>query len=468
MTFKATLVRSVALGSVLAVALGATAQAKPVKKHHHHHAAAAAANPNAELLAEVQALRSEVRDLHGRLDAQAQTTQQAQSQAEAAQAQAAAAQQQVQVATADIKRIPAEVKQEVAAAAPKPVSGWWSNTSVNGRMYFNLSNIDQKTNTGVPATTGKVPPSGTGFDIKRFYVGIDHKFNDIYSANLTMDMQYSSAIGATEFYIKKAYLQAAYSPALTVRLGSTDLPWIPFVEDVYGYRYVEQTLTDRTKFGTSADWGAHVLGKVALADKMSLGYQVSLVNGAGYKTPGMPGSGAQGRTKTMDLEGRVNLNVDKFVFALGGYDGKLGKNPTVAPPGVPPVLHTAERFNALAAYVDPKFRVGVEYFTAKDWGVTTVDKADGYSGWASFNFAPNMSIFGRYDYEKPNKTTAPTKKDGYWNLGLSYSPAKIVDLSLVYKRDKVDNGSLSTGNGTIGGAVGGTYDEIGLFGQFRW
>src|SRR3569833_776814 len=148
-------------------------------------------------------------------------------------------------------------------------------------MYFNLSNINQKTDTGVPASSGKVPPSGTGFDIKRFYVGIDHKFNDIYSANLTMDMQYSSAISSTEFYIKKAYLQAAYSPALTVRLGSTDMPWIPFVEDVYGYRYVEQTLTDRTKFGTSADWGAHVLGKVALADKLSLGYQVSLVNAAG-------------------------------------------------------------------------------------------------------------------------------------------------------------------------------------------
>src|SRR3569832_2595482 len=375
MTFKATLVRSAALGTLFAVAIGAAAQAKPVKKHHHHAAAAAAANPNAELLAEVQALRSEVRDLHGRLDAQAQTTLQAQ--ADAAQAQAAQAQQQIQVATSEIKRIPVEEKQEVAAATPKPVSGWWSNTSVIGRMYFNLSNINQKTDTGAPATSGKVPPSGTGFDIKRFYVGIDHKFNDIYSVNLTMDMQYSSAIGSTEFYIKKAYLQAAYSPTLTVRLGSTDMPWIPFVEDVYGYRYVEQTLTDRTKFGTSADWGAHVLGKVALADKMSLGYQVSLVNGAGYKTPGMPGSGAQGRTKTMDLEGRVNLNVDKFVFAIGGYDGKLGKNPTVAPPGVPPVLHTAARFNALAAYVDPTFRVGVEYINATDWGVTTVDKADG-------------------------------------------------------------------------------------------
>src|SRR3569833_3067309 len=111
-------------------------------------------------------------------------------------------------------------------------------------MYFNLSNINQKTATGVPASSGKVPPSGTGFDIKRYYVGIDHKFNDIYSANLTMDMQYSSAISSTEFYIKKAYLQAAYSPALTVRLDSTDMPWIPIVENVNDNHNDKQTLTD--------------------------------------------------------------------------------------------------------------------------------------------------------------------------------------------------------------------------------
>ena len=32
------------------------------------------------------------------------------------------------------------------------------------------------------------------------------------------------------------------------------------MEGVYGYRYVENTLVDRIKFGNSADWGVHVLG----------------------------------------------------------------------------------------------------------------------------------------------------------------------------------------------------------------
>ncbi len=51
---------------------------------------------------------------------------------------------------------------------------------------------------------------------------------------------------------------------------------------------------------------------------------------------------------------------------------------------------------------------------------------------------------------------------------MTYSPAKIVDLSLVYKRDQVDDGTFATSNGTIGGVDKGTYDEVGLFGQFRF
>ena len=120
----------------------------------------------------------------------------------------------------------------------------------------------------------------------------------------------------------------------------------------------------------------------------------------------------------------------------------------------------------------------MEYFSTNDWtAVTSVaaDKSNGYSVFGSYQFMPEWGVFGRYDNVKPNKLTASAKKDNYFNVGISYSPAKIVDLSLLYKRDKVDNGTFSTSNGTIGNSatiVGakndGTYDEFGLFGQFRF
>lgn len=205
---------------------------------------------------------------------------------------------------------------------------------------------------------------------------------------------------STELYIKKAYLQAKVSDVLVIRLGSTDLPWAPFAEDIYGYRYVENTL------------------------------------------------------------------IDHVTLAIGGYTGKLGKETQGAT-----TFHTANHFNALAAYTTKQYRFGVKYFSAENWNnVTTAasDSADGYSVFGSYAFNDKLGAFARYDWVKPNKDTAPAKKDNYFNVGLTYSPAKIVDLSLVYKRDQVERGLLAASNGTIGGVNKGTYDEVGLFGQFRF
>lgn len=443
---KLSLLTSAAVGVALAAGVAAPVQAKPARKH------AAAESAQA---AELRALKAQVQALTERLNAQEAAQAQTQSQAQQAQAQAQAATAQVEQVqtqtTAQIQAIPTQVKTEIAAAAPKPRKVWSDDTVISGRMYYDLSNVSQKSN-GVKTT-----PSGTGFDIKRFYVGVDHRFNDVFSANVTTDFQYSSAISATELYIKKAYLQARVSDALVVRLGSADLPWVPFAEDVYGYRYVENTLTDRTKFGSSADWGVHALGKFA-DGKVS--YAVSIVDGAGYKAPL--------RSKGMDIEGRLSVTpIDHLTLAVGGYSGKLGKDTQ----GAVNVYHTANRFNALAAYTTARYRVGVEYFSAEDWNnVTTTgsDKSKGYSLFGSFGFTDKISAFGRYDWVKPNEDTADDKKDNYYNIGLTYSPAKIVDFSLVYKHDSVENGTLSTSNGVIGGSDKGTYDEIGLFGQFRF
>lgn len=430
-------------GAAFSLLALAAAPADAAAKHHAPRGPRAADVQSAE----IKALKDQVQALTDRLNAQEAV--QKDTQAQAAQAQATAQEAKAAQASAadDIENIPSQVNLAVAAI-PKAKKTWAEDTVVSGRMYYDLTHVEVKSN------GANVAPTGTGFDIKRFYVGIDHKFNDVFSANITTDFQYSSAISATEVYLKKAYLQAKINDALVIRLGSTDLPWVPYAEEIYGYRYVENTLIDRDKFGTSADWGVHASGKLGPI----VSYAVSVIDGAGYKAPL--------RSKGMDVEGRVSAKIDNINLAIGGYEGKLGKDNQ----GVP-TFHTASRFNALAAYVDPKYRVGVEYFAAKNWNnVTTVasDSSDGYSVFGSYSFTDKIGAFGRYDWVKPTKDTAPAKKDEYFNLGVSYSPAKIVDLSLVYKRDAVENGTLATSNGTIGGSRKGTYDELGLFGQLRW
>jgi len=323
------------------------------------------------------------------------------------------------------------------------------NTKLGGKAYIDLTNIDY-TSDGTKST-----PSGTGADLKRFYVSIDHKFDDMWSANVTTDVTYDSAVKATQVYIKKAYVQAKFSDAFILRAGSADLPWVPFEEDMYGYRWVENIQIDHLKFGTSADWGLHAKGTFGgMVD-----YAASVVNGNGYKNPT--------RAKSMDVEGRLSAEPIKgLTVAVGFYNGKLGKETETTS-----ALHTAQRVDALVGYVSKQFRLGASYFDAKNWGQVlsaSTDKADGFSVWGSFNFNDKMSVFTRYDDANPSKTLNPAMKAKYFNIGLGYAPRKNVDLALVYKEDKVENGTWGTSNGTIGGLSEGKYREIGIWTQVKF
>jgi hypothetical protein len=347
--------------------------------------------------------------------------------------------------------------EEQSAATMAASQGWWTGTKISGRAYIDFSDIEHKSN-GI-----KQPDSGANFDLKRFYISVDHDFDSIWSADITTDVTYDGATKASQIYIKKAYLQAKVAGDMLVfRLGSADLPWVPFMEDLYGYRYIENTLIDRTKFGTSADWGAHFLGKLAGG---LINYQVSVINGAGYKV--IPVGGGANRSNSIDVEGRINLNYDGFVVGVGGYSGKLGKDVE----GAVPTHHTANRFDAVAAYSAGDIRAGVEYFNTNNWNSvtsTTPDSAEGWGGFASYKFMPDFAVFGRYDYVTPNHKTNGSLHGNYYNFGVTWSPAKIVDLSLVYKHDQASNGTIATSNGSIGGAAGGAYSEVGIFTQLRW
>lgn len=435
-----------------------------------------AGRPGRATAAEVEELRAQLEALTARLDAQQAALNEALRQLSAAKAQADAAVTQVQAAQAEV---PKQVETALAARKESKPE-WYDRTRISGRMFFNLSSIDQDVNGVEPVGEPNGVTNGFGFNVKRFYLGVDHRFDDVFAANLTMDA--SNVVGRTSnggfnafsapadaqlvgrgFYIKKAYLEAKLSPAFVVRAGAADMPWVPFVDNVYGFRHIENVLIDRIGYGTSADWGVHVSGQFAegLVD-----YQVSAVNGSGYRNVRV--------TEAIDVEGRVALNYEGFVAGLGGYVGKLG-----AKGGSTTTYNSARRVNALVAYKGDRFTAGGEYYYTENWGAAFIttpqeDKGDGYSLFASFAATPRLSVFGRYDWAKPRDDTAPALEEEYFNVGVQFTPylstvlKENVDLALVYKRDVVEGGTLSTSNGTIGGSTRGTYDELGLFGQFRF
>jgi hypothetical protein len=397
------------------------------------------------------------------------------------------------------------------SAAPAMAVDVGSDTHVGGLAFFDMSDISlqNEDKKGVKVDT---PPNGFGFDIKRFYLIVDHTFNDVWSANLTTDAQYSTATttqvvtpppagggstgtgtalsgqntsgGVTEVMIKKLYLQGKFDPLFIVRAGSADMPWDPFVESLYGYRYVEKTTTDRLGFSNTTDWGVNASG--AYGEQQIFSYSASAVNGGGYKNPT--------RTKYVDFEGRLAVKpIEWLTAAVGYYYGHLGQ---VNATNQDFPTNTASRVDAVLGVVFRGLRVGGEYFEAKNYktvkdlatsayGTSSIvtssgkppvsDKADGFSAWASYAFSEQWSVFGRYDDAKLSKDVAADLKDTYYNVGVAYKPIKQLDFALVYKNEKVKNGSASISSGNANGSVliggataagSGTYEEVGIFA--RW
>ena len=362
------------------------------------------------------------------------------------------------------------VAMAVSTALASPLAAHADNpgdTTIGGVMYADLTSVSTKQD----ASTGNTDkdPNGFGLDVKRFYFIVNHTFDDVWSTNLTTDFNYpklsvsgTDSTGATvnssgnapetQIFIKKAYVQGKFDPMAVLRIGSSDMPWIPFVEGVYGYRFVENTVTDRFGYANSADWGVNLNG-----GNSSVNYSVSVVNGGGYKNPN--------RSKGMDEEGRVAFTPmdGNLIIAGGFYTGKRGKDTEAAP-----AVNTASRTDLLAAWKASGLTVGVEWFSADKWndvtntGATT--KSDGTSFFASYDFpGTDYSVFGRYDNVKPLKDTDSSQKDQYYNVGFAWTSGKNITWALAYKSDKLTD-NLKLGNTTDSLKT----DEFGLWAQVKF
>ncbi|HTK72863.1 MAG TPA: hypothetical protein VL331_10250, partial [Croceibacterium sp.] len=80
----------------------------------------------------------------------------------------------------------AETPAPPATPAKSNVPDWVRSTTISGKAFANFSSIDHKSD-GVD-----LGDNGTQAELKRFYFGVDHKFDDTFSANLTTDFRYNA------------------------------------------------------------------------------------------------------------------------------------------------------------------------------------------------------------------------------------------------------------------------------------
>jgi hypothetical protein len=398
--------------------------------------------------------------------------------------------------------LPIALDSATAAAAGIDVG---ANTTVGGELFADFSHI-QLQNENAAGQRVDTAPDGTGFDVKRFYLIVDHRFNDVWSADLTTDAQFSTAStttvttptgtttaltnqntsgGVTEVFIKKLYLEGAFNKLFVLRIGSYNSPWTQFAESVYGYRYIDKTTTDRLGIANTADWGINASG---VYGENLVNYSFSVVNGGGYKNPT--------RTKDVDFEGRVGVNpISWLTVGAGFYSGHLGQI-TAANENFP--KNTATRADLLAGINIIGIHFGGEWYQAKNYktvntaaasvyGTSAVvntattgptdDKAVGFSSWLSYDFNSQWQAFARYDNAKLSADVNPKLRDEYFNLGAVYKPIKPLDVAVVYKNEKVEHGSNTVsgadanGSYTIGGANStryGRFSEYGLYVHYKF
>ncbi len=331
-------------------------------------------------------------------------------------------------------------------------------TTLIGLVYFDVADVSNtQYDSTAKLTSADVDPNGPGIDITRFYIGFNHSFDTTWSAKFLSFYTTTASPGATPWYIKEAYLQGKFDDWASLRLGTAVEPWTSYVEPIYGYRFVEQTFTEREGIANTADIGAHLAGKGDVFN-----YDFAVVNGGGYKNPG--------RTKTVDEEGRIGLTpLPGLSFGLGFYRGELGQDTEAAQlANAGKRMNAATRLDFLAAWKADGLTIGGEYVHARNFSNSlifsnTTDSQIGYSLFFSYDFAPAYSVFARYDEYRPNDESNSSIQEKYWNVGLAWRYSGNITWALVYKSDRfTDNLKHPTDDNEL------KSDQFGLWAQVKF
>ena len=324
-----------------------------------------------------------------------------------------------------------------------------------------------------------------GFHTTRIYVNLLKEVNDQLSFRITTDQMTIRADGNTEatpfglsgfggagrsnLFIKFAYAQYKLSPALMIRAGLTQTPWIATEEERWGYRFLRPVFWDEQGALVASDMGVAAVG--TFFDKL-IGYHFMFSNGEGYQNTS-PANSSDGRGYAG--QGRIDLNVlpgltlSAFGLKETVHNGLSGWNPT--------------REVFFAMYAHPLFRIAAEYIMADDHGdnnpvslpttpnsasgskglntglgTSRFDQGRGYGGWAWVHIPgiESVGIFGRFYSIKPNTATDAGKMTEA-NAGISYEVLKelivaIDDTIISQKLLNLSDGSIETFRDNIIGA----------------
>jgi hypothetical protein len=194
-----------------------------------------------------------------------------------------------------------------AAPAPpaRPTPEWLDRLTIKGKTFLRYS-----------YELGEAASDYNEFDIDRAYLEFHWRISDKARLRYTLeggDIRDTDKDGkrTEQFDVTTKHLYLELQDPLHAgsyaRFGQVDLPWVPFEEDLWQYRFQAKVLADREGYLTSTDLGATVGGTMP-HERGS--WAVAAVNGEGWKKNEIG--------KHKDAHARVTLRP----FATVGEKGK--------------------------------------------------------------------------------------------------------------------------------------------------
>jgi hypothetical protein len=263
------------------------------------------------------------------------------------------------------------------------------------------------TNFHTDFTEGNSRPA---FDITRAYLGYEYQFSREWSARVVLDAEDPRA-GRHQYsvFLKNAFMQYSKN-RFTAYFGMIATTQFKVSENIWGYRYIEESFQDLYDFNSSADIGVNL--EYRFSDIISADF--SLVNGEGYRqmqSDDILRTGA-GITLTPGSNFTARIYAD--------YMGKEVKQQSLA---------------TFLAYTGETFIAGAEYNYQHNVGMIDGHHMYGPSLFATWLPAESLKVFGRYD--RLNSST-PAGESLPWQVeddgqlviaGIEYSPVKGVKLA---------------------------------------
>lgn len=259
----------------------------------------------------------------------------------------------------------------------------------------------------------------SAFEVRRAYLGYKFNISEHYSTKILLDIGSPDDVSQYSLlrrfaYFKEANLQYK-NGKITAKFGIIPLQQFKLQENIWGHRYIYESVLDEHGLGSSADLGASINYEIT----PYLTLDLTLMNGEGYSRLQADYSYKTGLGFTLrPLKGLIWRN----------YVDAIQKKET---------LFTIVNF--IGYEIKDKLYAGVEYDFKINDDFEEDQNIDLFSAYLSYHFNEKFQVFGRYDILSSNTINGESIP---WNLyedgsaiiaGVQYMPIEKVKLSLNYQ-----------------------------------